>query len=340
MLITNIRYGEKPVLKVYLGEKLVWQCVNVVGGDKSTSYTKAVILAPVLLPMNSAVVGQTYTTSTARALEITLMQGASENAAHGKALCDVLDLILMKGQSHDKSYFSANARLFNAIIAYSNAQSDSNISGVAETFDVALMKSIVEGESYTNCICLTPTSVSAYSHADSNSVVKAFIDCTMPETISGESTSPSYTEFVIRSIEAVLSNSDVNGYSDSIGSCLVMPILELNGSSVSTSYGAAETKMMPMLRVAGSGDSMSDVNGDCTIIPTIFINGASQNLSNTESNGNAAPAILSNSYSNSISNTNNMVILWYLPIEHEDALEIRQAYQIIIDEENGMMEVI
>lgn len=355
MFVTNIRYGELPVRKVYLGEKLIWQCVEVQGETESMSYAKAYFHVPVLDAVHGDAHHKTYNNVLAHILELTLMKGKTESESQTRATVQLFENLLALGDSKNISNTSSSGTALDAILMGGSAQTETNDSVACRVFAIGNMKSKTE----------IKNNISAISW-----VIK-------PEPVGGDNIS----KFKVAStggsyyILDTCGNTESNITTRAIASCWI-PI-KLKALAESNSSGSSTIFIFDSMPIGGNTSTKDKAEAVCKLFDLLLMGTDAKSNSHGEAVAILNDAILSNGFSKSImcgdsiikeyllvlsksdeninSNINASMVLWYPPIGdgiplvesdgvditiNGDTLEIQQAYQIIIDEENGILEVI
>lgn len=133
--LANIRCGLKPVRKVYLGGRVVWRCVDVVGDADSSSYVNAYVY----LPIRSIIIGESQSNfdykANARVLELSFMTSKIEmlsstesNAISAKVLESISNI-------KHSTYTHVIGRLIEAIYAYTKTNNKSFNNSVGHSLD-------------------------------------------------------------------------------------------------------------------------------------------------------------------------------------------------------------
>lgn len=144
MFITNIRYGERPALKLYIGEKLVWQCLTLESDTKSDLNLKeAVVYIPVVRAATSDVEATSYLNSPLNAIEVALMMSEEEAQSYNKAVLDVPQLLLLTGIVSSKVHTAFGGDAVIRIVTEGMSESTFNLFVIANAHDALLLESSV-----------------------------------------------------------------------------------------------------------------------------------------------------------------------------------------------------
>jgi hypothetical protein len=334
MFVTNIRYGELPVRKVYLGSKLVWQCVDVFGDAKSFSHTKAYF----------------YTTS------VVEMSGLSRSLFKDNAESRLLELIVMNGESESQSYTDSTIRLFELLLLHGVSNSKSSVESYSLIRNANVISGMSEEISAENAMVRLLFVDDISSLATTNNDTSASCRTYILQTINGKNKFKFYTNSYCDVGSSIFASSNATikfGTDAKVGSDVLLKLQVINNIN---SYSDTLLRTCDVIFVNGNVDVKSGANALCKLIDTCLIGGCEKSTSYMDGSVILNDIVSANSDTAQYINGNGALMnMWYIPVgdgvplpENEDIditqngnkLEVRQAYQIYIDNENGILEVI
>lgn len=355
MFVTNIRYGELPVRKVYLGEKLVWQCIDVRGDAQSTSYTKAYFYMPTI----SSLVGEARSVSSCpsnmNVLELQLVHGESVSTSYSDSTLNLFNLLLAVGASDSKPQTDAVGRFLEALLISSSADSESADGAFCRVFISGDMKSQVDSKFYSSAIAFAPR----FDAVNGDSAAQLSTRSTGWAINIRDISSKIESYFSTSVVAGCIIPTRLKAFADSIswgsGTLQVVDAILMNGGASTTSHAEAICKLFDLLSMGGTAKSCSDT--DAFIILNKALSGNGDVYTSTHMDSFIGKYLLVSGESEADSNSYESapLILWYPPIGdgvplvandgvditvNGNILEIQQAYQIIIDDENGILEVV
>lgn len=357
MYVQNIRYGSKLVKKFYIGEKLIWECLDAQGGmAESKSYAvSADVVVPVLYPIVAMTESASYTNSELNVLELTLMMGENESATYGDGTVELLQVLLLTGAAKNETEANAYCETIKAILASSLSKSELDTIATGNIFDLIQMESNEMSSSDTFAKITRNICMLLHTDTTSNFNATAISEAITPIKVKSSVESHNFSNSILNSwivlkmSTSVPSISYIKAIADSADVVLV------NGNSYSITDGEAIGRFFDLLSM--QGDNKTESYGDATIFINVpvLIEGKGTAISRGEGVPFILDAILGDSNEVSRLNTDSELILWYPPIgdgeilferdgvditKDGDILEIRQAYRVNINEEKGILEVI
>lgn len=336
LFVTNIRYGNSPVRKVYLGEKLIWQCVDVAGNTELLSSASAhfyatnidsllgesknilcndsILNTPKLVFFVSDIEHCSYTDSMAMAAQLLhILSDTTKSETYMDVFMKIFDANPMNGLSKSKSDTLVESRVVAIDDMLSKINVDCNIN---DAIGLALMSKFIGGDETFNFN--TTSAVGGINISDLISYIAMQSDGTATMSCLNSLDMRSSLEFILNNSSSIIDLLDV-----------------LSMKSDTESNFDSDSLVKFYKSVVGYSNSKIKTYID-NFIGKYF-------------------AIVIDADANSESYGSASAILWYPPIgdgvplfENDDVditkngntLEIQQAYQINIDEENGILEVI
>ena len=241
--VTNIRYGDQPVKRIYLGEKLIWQCVELCSDVESVSDAKAHFYTLSLIASAGKSESVFYADSNTRVLEVELANGESKNKMHAKAAADVLKLILMESESRNK--LSVKGACDVALITLMNSSEDANfdVAGNANVLNIKDIKSYAELNSdalgLANVISLINTIGNVNSDIKTSSI----------------GTPVKIIDVASSNIERIKASGKIT--------CLIW--MNLKVIAESTSYADGIGRVTKLIMVNGKNESESFIDANCRV---------------------------------------------------------------------------
>jgi hypothetical protein len=328
---------------------------SLVGNAQSLLRNEAITSVLKISVMMSEAEIKSYANSLAKLIETLPMLGDSESESYNNSIGSVLDVIRMGGFSDIELDDAAMNRLISAYELSSDINMQFySVGGCSSQIPEAVNGKIIinsNGDATGNTPseekicgnvmsylttksvagCIIPYKVRAFSESDSyGSAIGNIFDVM---TISGSASTNNTAEAAMMLADLLTMIDDEKHYTSTDVMCQLFKLLQIECDGGSKS----DAKALTVLRrpIQGFGNSESKTYGDSFINKYFLIECASE--ARNSSYGSAP------------------VVLWYPPIgdgvvlsENEDiditangdTLEIRQAYQINIDSENGILEVI
>lgn len=355
MFITNIRYGEKPIRKVYLGEKLIWKCVEFQGDTELKIDTQLFYYPSDAYLLSGTSINDLCADSILSQIRLTMMYGNSENTLYGDSTLNLMEFLLMAGSGKIESDIKASNNLMGAYLV--NGSSNPEVDGSA------------------NCKLFIFNKVKAETIIQHNTFS---IGCTRyMESVNATSISDFDNSGITCGLNAASMKSDVmKQFADSaVVGCLFL--FKAKAFSESTFSNQANVNTFDMMPTAGETSSKIIVKSMCDLFDLWLMKGniefgfyndafisfydATAVISNDQNitNGNCLiyvhPAVISNGNITISNDASSSIAIWYpaigdgvVLVENDgvditkdgDILEIRQAYQINIDNQNNILEVI
>lgn len=355
MFVTNIRYGELPVRKLYLGEKLVWQCVDICGDAESSSFTKAYMYIPVLKEIIGESISASNDNVSLHSLELEVMNGKSESLSHDNATMNLLEILLASGISVSKTMNSSVINMFEAELLNGSLNVATNDTAVyrVSISDAILsnLKIMSDGESSVRSNQVKNIFGYNITNFEANGI-------SFSVSVKGIESS-AISHFASGAVASCWIPVNINAVAESFSKLSsdmrIVDVMLLSGNTEVRDSAEAMCRLFDLFRVVGDAKSNFDTKVLMTLNPPVMLNGESQSVFIGNSFINKY-FVLVCSTSSKISNYGSAAItIVYPPIgdgvvltegEIEDItvngniLEIRQAYQVNIDKENGILEVI
>lgn len=356
MFVTNIRYGNRLVKKVYLGKKLVWKCIDMQGDAESTIYAHAYF----------------------NGIIINSIGGEADSFTQDEAKSNLLQLSLMKSDDErTKSYTDSTIKLFELLLLCADGESHSNNDAIMLNLDVILLNGISDSKSdetitgkvfdidniSTNIKIISSTnatgSVSQYEQLNGNYAFALRDRATGWAINIMDVSADTSSDFTTSAVAGSWIPLKIIAFADSktSGTSTLFTFDVLPFCSKISAHDTAEAicKLFDLLSISGEAESFSDGEGTLFSNKGIISSGYSENTTSGDSLISRYLLVLGNGNERITSKISGSIILWYPPIgdgiplvandgvditQNGDILEIQQAYQIEIDEENGILEVI
>lgn len=377
MFITNIRYGELPVRKVYLGEKLVWQCLDMHGSADSSSYTEATFYmsaaaslvgnAQSLLRneaitsilkisvMMSEMESKSYTNSLVKLIETLPMLGDGKSESYNNSIGSVLDVIRMGGFSDIELDDAAMNRLISAYELSSDIDMQFyNVGGCSSQIPEAVNGKIIinsNGDAAGN----TPSEEKIGGNVMSYLTTKSVAGCIIPYKVKAFSESDSYGSAIGNIFDVMTIGGSASTNNTAEAAMMLADLLTMIGDEKHYTSTDVMCQLFKLLQIKCDGGSKSDAKALTVLRRPIQGLGNSESKTYSDSFINKHFLIECMSKIEYDSYGSAQVALWYPPIGDEiplvesdgidiavdgNTLEIIQAYQINIDSENRILEVI
>lgn len=298
MLIREIYYGTKSIQRIYQNGVIVWE-----SGE------------PILL------------------------SGIAESTSYDSAILRAIVLISITGTAESTSYTSTIGRCHILIPLTSTAISESDSVAIGRACDLVSMATTEASESDSKADGYACTAITGSSEI--KSVIRTKSD--------------GYA------LQIVLMSSETSICVDDVSAAVSIRILEMSSDIVSRIRTVSKADSFRLIAMTADGITGTSYGvSDAVACPVIVLNSLSESSSNSVSGMSVPPLVklvstiesttdetaTAGTYdveafggvSTSTSYTEATVILWYLPIEDGDILEIRQAYSVT--EEDDVLEVI
>ena len=322
MIVTNIRYGESQVQRIYLNDKIIWNkfeytpiALNSV--SELNSYTNCQMYSLVLTLMNGTSENTTDANAIGRVLEIDMMCGQGESISDTDSIANILNVLSMKNSAESKMYIVNNFNVLDADVMKSYVISKIEDKNTMRTFEfLAMLPDYIFTKSNDFSVANVKHTILASVFIENNSFNRAVAGCLKLLGVYSNLELNSYSNAKSQISDMLLVNSDVeNSSSNASGIGRLFEILLLHGCIALTSDENAILDAIDVCTFSGDGNSESYTLSISKILQMLNINSDGKNETST----------------------NSTMILLYPPIEDGDVLEIRQAYNVVI--KNDILEV-
>ena len=399
MYVNDIRFGKLPVKKLYLGKKLVWQRISLLGDAELTSNASAHFYITTIAeligeaksmfngdifaasPKSSIMLGNSASTFNdsvlASMLEITMMIGDSDSKINtdskGSLVCPddiagdtnsvsinnaigyVLEAILSAGLSNSNSDNTSMSRIIDAIVMQSDGVSKVDIGAAGCSVNSIMYAggNVVVGID-TDVLGHIVNAMQVGGSTTSHITTKAVFGCTMPFKVNAFSESESYGSAIGRTFSVAYIGGDA--FTNNTGEAMLRlcDVIGMIGDGKHYSSAEAICKLADLIRMITETQSVSDSKALVELRKAVDGCGSSKDKTYVENfiqKYYVEPIIgllEQETYNSAVATIEyppigDGVVLSEsdgIDIEADgDILEIRQAYQVIIDEENGTLEV-
>ena len=323
MIVTNIRYGGLQVQRIYLNDKIIWGQykhipIALSGISEFNSYTDSQMYSLILTLMNGTSENTTDADAIGRVLEVDMMCGQGESISDIDSIAHILKVVSMNDSAESKMYIVNNCRVLDADVMKSDAISKFETENTIRTLRLLLMlPDYILVKSNDSSVANVKHTILASVFIEDNSFNQAVAGCLKLLGVYSNSESNFHTNATSHIKDILLMHNDVEqSNSNASGIGRLFEIILLNSDNKSTLYENATLDTIGVYPFNGCDKSQSNALGTCKNLHTLSI------CDNAKSSSNAS----------------STVNIWYLPIEDGDVLEIRQAYDVII--EDDILEVI
>ena len=342
MIITDIKYGNRQVNRVYLNDKIIWSHIP-----------------SLLIYASGETQSITYTYADLNACTVVFFNGQGVNNSYSDVINRIFDSLSIDGKSTQNSYLVGNGVLFNADVMSGGIVIETDGTADCATKHSVAAQSKVLNQTYTSdANPITPHSILLSAPPEeSNTYTQSIADTTFRVLASLRATSESDYESIVRRANMLLLESDIvaeNSYDEASAKSFI-PVF-INGDTASSYSNENSICMIYPTIDVGEGDAYSFSYGDATFtaVDIAFLNGSDTSELDTYADVELNIANLMYGSEELEQNTDSSLILWYppvgdgIPLVENDGvdieisgnlLEVRQAHQINIDEENKILEV-
>ena len=343
MIIRSLYLGASSVLRIYQNKKLIWNTdepIALISRVAISSDGKATLVVPVLFELYGEGESTPNAMGIGRRLLLVGLVGDSDSNTYTISQVVPANALVVSSDALSASYTDTFARLFDAVSANSAVEGTTDTSCVVTLFYIKPMVSEVEGFSDTEAWAKVHPLVNfGLTEAPSNTHTLGV--CYSWWFVSALAQSESKTEALA---EAHALDSSPMGaediylitYSDATANSL--PFYDVNGFSITNTFGNAEAGALPSEIVATIGEIISKVFGNNRTLPAISSNAIAESISDGLSNGRPLPAMIRDGKCEiTVDGVGNIVLL-YLPVWENNVLKIPSAYEArVVD---GVLEVI
>lgn len=321
MIIQNVLVGSKQVEKIYIGSNLVWEWftgepIVLYGVSASESYTSSIVGAFVLLPFSGELESVSYGDSDGNALPVTSLTGIGEYKSHTPGKGYVFAALVSGTNEESEIYSDTIAHIFRCVAGFGESESNLNAWCEGHAFACASGSSTFVHINHTKALADAFKRALMYAKEKSQSYCKAEGSAWKMAPFGGLETNYSFSDAIGRAFDIVSSHtaSESSSYYDAIGR--PFPVVETGGVWESDSFAEAVSHLFDALSTHGTAESESHGDGTAHLYTVINGQGEEESISHAEAEAS----------------------LWYLPIESNGILEIRQAYDTV--EDGDILEVI
>lgn len=373
--LANIRCGLKPVRKVYLNGKVVWECDQICGDTNIPIQSEGVTRSSIRKGITDNVQIKVREKLQGRALSSLLITSSQDIDLPTKSLTRLIQAIDSGGNSKDKTWISTIGRLRETIKMHTNTDNKSNGNSIGYALNTSRINGIFVHEINGRGFSKNNTAKFLTSQIDIRQMTSSAVAVIIRENINGDfeidfSTNavggtPQSLEASGTAIYEFISTASAGAISSPKTRAFIELITSTN--SVARNFNAQFLK--------GVNYSNSEVKGISTLSKSDFIKGKIVFTLGDKAKTVKKQAVLSEGRSSWGFNNDGYIrkyitspsggqmkiknsssaqpVLWYPPIgdgiplvegqveipNYGQILEIQQAYQITIDHENGILEI-
>ena len=138
--VVNFRYGGRPVKRVYVGKKLVWQCLDLQGQNESKFHTSLIIYNLI----DKIVVGNSKNflldSGLMNSVELVIATGKAENFSNSADVCNILNTILLSELTKVQLETKENCEKVRVILLEEKVKEKFSSQGIKTVLKMILMQ--------------------------------------------------------------------------------------------------------------------------------------------------------------------------------------------------------
>ena len=285
MFVTDIRFGELPVVKLYIGGRVVWHREKLTGIAESASSAIGHLHMAATGIMIGDAVSKSYADVQSALLTIEYIMGKSEIKIGTRANCTIVDILSLIGRSDSVTGTKTHGFALNVVHIDGASENKSEVRGISRDHKAILAKSeeivrhiassgglntpvllpvggCIVHDTDANSTGRTPYVLDIASNVASNLTTSSVGACVIPLKAIAYSESSSYGTVVGKTLDVTRLYGDEGIVDTAAAATRLLGLLGITTDVQRIDISTETTgRILDLLLMRGDGDSVSDALG-------------------------------------------------------------------------------